>query len=172
MSPDLITEENIDEYIESLKNSNNGKYIVRQVIFKKDDPIQMRMLKETLLEKRIFGTLMKNILKERYKDAVKQEKALDDINQGIATEYELIKQNIKELKQKILGSKSNVMIRMQIMPIELLHFEKNQVTIWARTESAKKWLETQHQQTFEMSFSQLLGKSIAVAFTTERNITI
>lgn len=64
----VITEGNVDAYIQSLIDSSKSNYINQTVAFNKKDPHQLSLLRAALLEHSSFGGLVKQILWSRYEE--------------------------------------------------------------------------------------------------------
>ncbi|MDH6674412.1 hypothetical protein M2277_005104 [Paenibacillus sp. LBL] len=64
----VITEGNVDAYIQSLIESSKSSYINQTVAFNKKDPHQLSLLRAALLEHSSFGGLIKQILWARYEE--------------------------------------------------------------------------------------------------------
>lgn len=57
-----LTEENVDEFIELLKNESKGNYIVQSVAFSKTCTRSMAQLRAALLASSSFGGLMRELI--------------------------------------------------------------------------------------------------------------
>lgn len=83
----LISDENIDEYMEDLYNDTKGQYINQGVSFNKDDLFQMNILKETLLSHGSFSSLVKHLLHAHFsKDISNIEVKVTDTAENSTTE--------------------------------------------------------------------------------------
>lgn len=67
-----LTEENIDEFIEELKNRTKGPYINQGVAFNKSCKRQMALLRCALLESTSFSGLIKEMLAVRFSESEKR----------------------------------------------------------------------------------------------------
>lgn len=66
----IRSEEEVDKLIDEMLKRSNGKYITQSVTFKKDDTIQMELLKKALMSSTSFSSFIKQILSEKF-DSVK-----------------------------------------------------------------------------------------------------
>lgn len=60
------SEEEADEMIAEMLEKGNGKYITQSVLFKKDSPMQMELLKKALMSSTSFGAFIKQLLSEKF----------------------------------------------------------------------------------------------------------
>lgn len=64
----LRTEEEVEEMIAEMMKKGNGKYITQSVLFKKDSPVQMELLKKSLMSSTSFGAFIKQVLSEKFSE--------------------------------------------------------------------------------------------------------
>ncbi|MGE7840790.1 hypothetical protein ACQKNX_08355 [Lysinibacillus sp. NPDC093712] len=56
------SEEEAEKIIEELMHKGNGKYITQSVLFKKDSPQQIELLKNVLMRSTSFGEYVRRVL--------------------------------------------------------------------------------------------------------------
>lgn len=62
----LRSEEEVDEMIKEMMGKGSGKYITQSVLFKKDSPTQMELLKKVLMSSTSFGAFVKQVLAKEF----------------------------------------------------------------------------------------------------------
>jgi len=62
----IRSEEEADEMIAEMLEKGSGKYITQSVLFKKDSPKQMELLKKAIMSSTSFGAFIKQILSEKF----------------------------------------------------------------------------------------------------------
>lgn len=68
-------EEEVDEMIEEMLQKGNGKYITQSVLFKKDSPKQMELLKKVLMSSTSFGAFVKQVLAKEFDEGYVENKS-------------------------------------------------------------------------------------------------
>lgn len=69
----LRTEEEVDRIIEELLQKGNGKYITQSVLFKKDSPQQIELLKNVLMRSTSFGGYVRRVLTHKFNEEIENK---------------------------------------------------------------------------------------------------
>lgn len=63
----IRSEKEVERIIEELMQKGNGKYITQSVLFKKDNPYEIEMLKKVLMRSTSFGGYVRKVLANELK---------------------------------------------------------------------------------------------------------